>query len=342
MPLTETRRSQVGWATLFGLIAVFVSLGLLKFLVFLLFMRLVTDLLVDAVGRRVRFASRTVVLNAVYLLVAALIVVIAAVVVPRFVAELPAYTQSLDRNLTDKLSELLASQHVSIDLESAKQRAMEWGREHAGESMSLARRAGTNLVLLVVAFIITFVAAHQRISSGSSGDPRDPATNLWDFLGDFIAAKMGAFYACFRLVMAGQMVIALINAGLTFGLLVVLGVPHKIALTVLVFVFGLLPIVGNLISNTIVCISALLWTGPLQVIAALVFLVLIHKLEYFLNGKIIGHIVKLPLYITLLSLIVGEALFHISGMILAIPVILLVREELSAIEAAGPPANTGG
>jgi hypothetical protein len=29
-------------------------------------------------------------------------------------------------------------------------------------------------------------------------------------------------------------------------------------------------------------------------------------------------------------------------MILAIPVILLVREELSAIEAAGPPANTGG
>jgi hypothetical protein len=39
-------------------------------------------------------------------------------------------------------------------------------------------------------------------------------------------------------------------------------------------------------SNALICISALLRAGLLQLIAALVFLVVIHRLEYFLNGKI--------------------------------------------------------
>ena len=38
-------------------------------------------------------------------------------------------------------------------------------------------------------------------------------------------------------------------------------------------------------------------------LAALVFLVVVHKLEYFLNGKIIGDRVKNPIWLTLLGLI---------------------------------------
>jgi predicted PurR-regulated permease PerM len=37
----------------------------------------------------------------------------------------------------------------------------------------------------------------------------------------------------------------------------------------------------------------------------------------------------------LLGLIIGESLFHISGMILAVPVILFVRAELHAVKYEG-------
>jgi predicted PurR-regulated permease PerM len=334
LPSFTTRRTQIGWLVLVGLLALFVALGLLKFLVFLLFMRLAIDLLVEGLGGRLPYVSRKLVLYAVYLLLAAAIVLVAALVVPRFVAEFPAYADSLERNLTGKITDLLATWRISVDLDALKVRAVEWGQRHVGQSVSLARRAATNVVLLVVAFVITFVMTHDRLGSGRRAGPAPPPANLWDELAAFIDLKVATFYACFRQVMAGQVVISLVNTALTLGLLLALGIPHKIALTVLVFVFGLVPIVGNLVSNTAICFAALIWAGPWQVLAALLFLVFVHKLEYFLNSKIIGNIVHLPMYLTLLGLIVGEELFRVSGMILAVPVILFARLELSAVRLA--------
>ncbi len=332
MAVSPTRAAAIGWLVIAALLGLFILLGLLKFLVFLLFMHLAIDLLVRGLGNRVPLLSRRLVLYGVYVLVAAAIVVLAVLVVPPFVADVPDYLRSLDANLGRKLTELFVAWHVPIEASELKQRAAEWGRGHLGESFDLARRTGANVVLLVVAFVITFIITHDRIARGADAESRDEPRDLWHFVSRFMADRIGRFYGFFRLVMAGQVVISLVNTLLTAILLILLGLPHKIALTVLVFVFGLLPIVGNLISNTLICVSAFLWAGLAQGLVALAFLVVIHKLEYFLNGKIIGNIVKLPMWLTLLGLIVGEALFGISGMILSIPVILFVRAELSAID----------
>jgi len=340
MPLSSTKLANIGWLTLIAILGLFIYLDLLRFLVFLLFMYLVIDLLVHGLGKRIPLVSRKAILYAVYALVAGFIVFLALVVAPRFVAELPVYLQTLESNLGGKISELLTRWGITIQFPALKLKALEWGRDHIDATFDLAKRAGANVVLLMFAFIITFLITHDRLRLGGSETPCAPQENLWHYLANFLEQKIAAFYGYFRQVMAAQVIISLINAILTLGLLLVLGIPHKIALTVMVFVFGLLPIVGNLISNTLICISALLWAGLLQLIAALVFLVVIHKLEYFLNGKIIGNRVKLPMYITLLALIIGESLFHISGMILSIPVILFVRAELSAIKTNAGPSQT--
>ena len=87
--------------------------------------------------------------------------------------------------------------------------------------------------------------------------------------------------------------------------------------------------------------------SPRTALVALVFLVVIHKLEYLLNSKIIGDRIKNPMWLTLLGLILGEKLMGIPGMILA-PVVLhyikleasrnkmsgVVREEPAAANAA--------
>jgi len=76
------------------------------------------------------------------------------------------------------------------------------------------------------------------------------------------------------------------------------------------------PLVGNLVSNTIIVILSL--SVSLSVaIASLVFLVVIHKLEYFLNAHMIGTQVHAHAWELLLAMLVMEAAFGISGLIAA-------------------------
>ncbi len=331
----HTKYQLVGWLCLCGLLSLFIYLDLIKFLVFLLFMHLVSDLLIHSLGDRVNFISKRVILYAAYALVAALIVTFVLLVVPNLVEDLPVYLNTVENALGEKVTALLADLGIPIEIGDLKVKLIELGKRHFSESFSLAIRVGKDILLLLFAFVINFLLMHEKIANVTDYPTKiDPETRL-EFLSAFTIDNVSVFYSHFHQVMGAQFIISLINTLLTIVLLFVLGVPHKVSLTVLVFIFGLLPIVGNLISNTIICISALLWAGPWQLVASLVFLVIIHKLEYFLNSKIIGNRVQLPMYMILLGLIIGESLFHISGMILAVPVILFVRAELHAIKYEG-------
>jgi len=79
---------------------------------------------------------------------------------------------------------------------------------------------------------------------------------------------------------------------------------------------GLLPVIGNLLSNTAVTIAALsvsLGVG----IAALAFLIVIHKLEYFLNARIVGTQIHASAWELLIAMLVMEAAFGLPGLIVA-------------------------
>jgi len=97
--------------------------------------------------------------------------------------------------------------------------------------------------------------------------------------------------------------------------------PYAGLLIPLTFICGMLPIVGNLISNTLIVGIAFGLVSPGAALGAFVFLVVIHKMEYFLNSKVIGARIRHPMWLTLIGLILGEYLMGIPGVILA-PVIL--------------------
>ena len=111
--------------------------------------------------------------------------------------------------------------------------------------------------------------------------------------------------------------------------------PLVIAVT---FLCGLLPIVGNLISNVIIVCLAFTISFKAALIA-LGFLVAIHKLEYFLNSKIIGDRIRNPIWLTLLALIIGERLMGIPGMVLAPVVLNYLRLELSKVAVPSAQIN---
>jgi predicted PurR-regulated permease PerM len=223
------------------------------------------------------------------------------------------------------------------DFDSLKALVVESIKEEAHYLRNVARLAGTTTTAFVFVLIGIVAAASLFFNSELDLYRQSHATknNLYSLLSDEIAARFRDFYRSFETVMGAQITISLINTILTAIFVLIIQLPYAALVIPLTFLCGLLPIVGNLASNTvIVCLA---FTVSLKMaIVALVFLIAIHKLEYFLNSKIIGDRIRNPIWLTLLALIIGERLMGIPGMILAPVILNYLRLELSRIEV--PPA----
>lgn len=92
--------------------------------------------------------------------------------------------------------------------------------------------------------------------------------------------------------------------------------PFSKTMVLITFITGLLPVVGNIISNTIVVTVSI--THSLQVaLFSLLYMVFIHKFEYFLNAQIIGSQINARAWEILIAMLVMEALFGLPGLISA-------------------------
>lgn len=179
------------------------------------------------------------------------------------------------------------------------------------------------MMMELLAFIVGLVAAvslflNSRFQLKPVG--HTDRNNLYTATWIEISKRFRTFYSSFSKVMGAQIVISAINTALTALFLIWNQFPFAGVIVVLTFLCGLLPIIGNLISNTLI-VGVALSLSPRLALLALIFLVVLHKLEYFLNSKIIGDRIKNPMWLTLLGLILGQKLMGIPGMILA-PVIL--------------------
>ena len=129
--------------------------------------------------------------------------------------------------------------------------------------------------------------------------------------------------------------ISALNTALTAIYLIVvlplLGVrlPLTKTLIILTFLVGLLPVVGNLISNSVIVIVSLSYSLGVA-IGSLVFLIVIHKLEYFLNARIVGNEIKARAWELLLVMLTMEAAFGIAGLIAAPIYYAYLKDELSS------------
>ncbi|HEY8048596.1 MAG TPA: AI-2E family transporter [Ramlibacter sp.] len=186
-----------------------------------------------------------------------------------------------------------------------------WLRYHARDMQHWGHEALRVIVHLVIGLVIG-VMAHVSIHRRAATAP----------LSALAIARWRQLVLAFRDVLAAQLRIALVNALLTaiyvLALLPAFGVHLPLAMTLVAFTFfaSLLPIVGNLMSNTAIVVAGLtvsLWVGA----ASLVFLVAIHKLEYFLNAHFVGSRVDMPVYALLASMLLLESAFGVPGIVAA-------------------------
>jgi predicted PurR-regulated permease PerM len=200
------------------------------------------------------------------------------------------------------------------DFESLRAVVIDTLQQEAHYLRNVAHFAGSTTAALVFSIIGIVAAGSLFFKAGL--DPHRAThpvkNNLYSICCDEVSTRFRDFYRSFATVMGAQITISLINTALTGLFVVAVRMPHTPLLIAITFLCGLVPIVGNLVSNAIIVFVALTVSLKLA-IAALVFLVVIHKLEYFLNGKIIGDRIRNPAWLTLIALIIGERLMEFPG-----------------------------
>jgi predicted PurR-regulated permease PerM len=218
------------------------------------------------------------------------------------------------------------------DFDSLRELVIETLGEEANYLRNVANVAKATTTNLVFS-ILGIVAAASLFFTGL--DPYRGThrlkNNLYSICCEQVSRRFRDFYRSFATVMGAQITISLINTALTAIFLLAIHMPHAPLLIVVTFLCGLVPIVGNLVSNTIIVFVALTVSLKLA-ISALVFLIVIHKLEYLLNSKIIGDRIRNPVWLTLIALILGERLMGIPGLILAPVVLNYLRVEMLTVE----------
>ena len=193
---------------------------------------------------------------------------------------------------------------------------------------NFARTATAQVVFILIGIVVAVSLFLNPKMEKYSDKPK--GSNLFTAMTDEIRIRFQLFYQSFEIVMGAQIVISLINTFLTAVFVLAVSLKHGTVVIGLTFLCGLLPIVGNLISNSII-VGIAFTISPRVAIAALIFLVALHKFEYFLNSKIIGDRIKNPVWLTLLALIIGERFMGIPGMILAPVMLNYIKVEASRL-----------
>jgi len=224
------------------------------------------------------------------------------------------------------------------DYASLKSSALDEAKEGIATIGRYARIASFQSVLLIAGLIVA-LGIFLNPSWTTGGQDGAAPENIYAQITRELSIRFNNLYRSFVRVMGAQIIISAINTALTAVFLVFSGYPFSALLLCLVFLCGLVPIVGNLISNTVI-VGVGFTMSPKAGIVALVFLICIHKLEYFLNSKIIGGRINSPMWLTLIGLLVGERLMGISGMILAPAFLYYIKFEVSAYASPEQTASS--
>ncbi|MCA3249312.1 MAG: AI-2E family transporter [Holosporaceae bacterium] len=200
-----------------------------------------------------------------------------------------------------------------------------WLRDNAGQLSHVGRTVGVSLVHILVGMIIGGMVAFSHEIDAANRRP----------LAKAMVARVSLLNNAFHRIVFSQVRISALNTVLTGLFLTVVmplvgsPLPFTKTMIVVTFVAGLLPVIGNLISNTVIVLISLSVSLP-DAIGALVFLVLIHKLEYFLNARIIGGRISARAWELLIAMLVMEAAFGLPGLIAAPIYYAYLKDELSA------------
>lgn len=235
--------------------------------------------------------------------------------------------------LLAKMAEIIESSRATLPTwlaeilprgsEALRESAGHWLREHSTDLQMIGKQSGHLLVHILIGMIIGAMASLREARNPEDMGP----------LARALAERVFRLGEAFRRIVFAQVRISALNTVFTAlylaAALPLFGVHLPLTKTMIVvtFVAGLLPVVGNLVSNSVIFVVSLAHS-PGVAISSLAFLVLIHKLEYFLNARIVGAEIRARAWELLTAMLLMESAFGLAGLVAAPICYAWLKDEL--------------
>lgn len=236
------------------------------------------------------------------------------------VAKDPQQTLTHIQNLFNSIASALPkelSNYLPDDLVELRANALNFIKEHVLYLQSVIKQLFHSLLIIIIGMIIGLIAGYQQNKRSINETSTSPTIYM-----QALKDGLDRLVLVFQYVAFSQVVIALFNAIMTaIFLLIVLPIfgihlPFSKSLILATFVLGLIPIIGNLIVNTIMCLVGFTVSFWIAVIV-LIYLIIIHKVEYVLNAKIVGSKIHAGICELLIAMVFSETLFGVIGLVFA-------------------------
>ncbi len=192
---------------------------------------------------------------------------------------------------------------------------LERAQHYAGNVVGFLGSIGKSAVYVVIGLILSVVFLIEN-----------PELERWrESLGEDSPARILVryfSYLCDAIAITAklQVIVALVNTLLTLPVLLLMGFPSIPALMVFLFVMGLIPVVGGIVSGAVMAILAYTHKGMMGVGVFFASTFILHKIEsYYLSPRLTAQHVKLPGFVIITSLILFEHLFGLVGLFLSFP-----------------------
>ncbi len=297
-------------------VLVFVLLGvvlyLLRSMIDLILLTFIFAFLVtrleNVILKRVRVPRKLIVI-VLYSLVAVFLYVAIVHFLPILINQISQLVDSLVKLYNNPSDNTIVKWIVGFLKESNIQKYLQAGVDFIIASLSGIGSVGLSFFLALILSLF-FSLEKERVTS---------------FTGQFMTSKVGfifkeaaffgkKFVSTFGVVLEAQLMIALVNTFITTIALYLMDFPQLLSLSIMVFVLGLIPVAGVIISCIPLVLIAYSVGGFQDVVYILITVVIVHAIEtYILNPKLMSSKTNLPVFYTFIILIFSETFFGVVG-----------------------------
>lgn len=231
------------------------------------------------------------------------------------------------RNGVDEIMRYLQNSPLNVTSDALVQYvddARRWVQEHQGDLVGRAIGGAGTVLEVLTGFALAIFASVFFLLGGRE---------IWSWLvGLFPPRLRGRIdgvgqvsWTTFAGYTRGIVVIALVNATLVLIGLLVLRVPLAFPLSMLVFVFSFIPLVGAPIATAIATVVALAARGPLIALAVVGLIVLIGQFEgHVLQPMVMSRAVSIHPLAVAVAVACGTVLAGVVGAVIAVPVVAVL------------------
>ncbi len=236
-----------------------------------------------------------------------------------FISTIPALTQQV-RSEDSTVGRFVAKYNLQDDIDRFSSQLSNRLGNVSGTAVTGVQRVGSSVFALLTVLVLTFMMLIEG--------PR------WKrFLMDVVPDERHArvrhmahdMYRVVKGYVNGQVVLALIAALMLLPALLILQVPYPAALVVIVFICGLIPLVGHTIGAIIVSLVAL-FHSPWSALFVLAYYILYQQIEnYIIQPRIQANSTNMSPLLVFSSVLIGVSFGGLLGGLVAIPVAGCIR-----------------